>query len=283
MISERAWARCLLLLSSMLVLPQRGVSAELPEWEAGAGATVFSMPDYRGSDRSQTRVYPIPYLVYRGETLKIEKSAIRGIFYTSDRIEVDTSITGAPPVKSEGSGIRQGMPDLDATLEIGPSLKVVLERDTASGYRAELQFPLRMSVATDLSYLRSAGYIFNPRLNFDWARLMPSGRWSAGFAVGPVFIDTRNARHYYSVDIMQALPVRPRYDAHGGYAGAQLALSGTIRKNNLWVGIFSRVDSLHDARFEDSPLVRRRWNVTAGIAVSWVIGTSDTLVPATEW
>lgn len=283
MTNDRAWVRYLLLFSVTFALPQRGTCAELPQWEAGAGAAVFSMPDYRGSGRSQTRVYPIPYLVYRGETLKIDKRTIRGIFYTSDRIEVDTSINGAPPVKSGGSGMRQGMPNLDATLEIGPSVKVLLARDAASGYRAELQLPVRMAVATDLSYLRSVGYIFNPRLNFDWARLMPSGRWSAGFALGPVFIDTRNARHYYSVDDMQALPDRPRYDAHGGYAGAQLSLAGTIRKNGVWVSVFSRVDSVHDARFEDSPLVRRKWNVTAGIAVSWIIGTSETLVSADEW
>lgn len=241
------------------------------------------MPDYRGSARAQTYVYPIPYVIYRSDVLKIDRRSIRGIFFKSEKVEVDTSLNGAPPVESDGNPARRGMPDLDATLEAGPSLKFLLSEDRDNGYRAEIQFPLRASFATDFSYLRYTGLVFSPRLNFDWSRLRPGNRWSAGFAIGPLFIDTRNARRYYGVDDQYVTSFRPFYDAHGGYAGMQLSLAGTMKRGNIWAGIFTRVDSVHNARFEESPLVTARWNVSAGIAVVWVFGTSDVLVHTDEW
>ncbi len=275
--------RITLMLVLLAALPAAGRGAELPQWEAGLGATLFSMPDYRGSDRSQVYVYPLPYLIYRSDTLKVDRGSIRGIFFKSERLELDTSFNGSPPVKSSASGARRGMPDLDATLEAGPSLKIRLAEDPGTGYRAELQLPLRAAFATDFSYLRYAGLVFSPRLNFDWAQLLAKGRWSAGFAIGPVFVDSVNARHYYSVDALSAAPGRPFYDARGGYAGMQLSLAGTVKTDGVWVAVFSRVDSLQGARFEDSPLVNSRWNLTAGIAVAWVFGASDVLVHTDEW
>lgn len=282
MILRHAFIAFLIALA-LCAAPSAAFGAELPQWEAGLGATVITMPDYRGSDHSRRYVFPIPYLVYRGDVLKVDRRAIRGVFFKSERVEVDTSMNGAPPVKSSENGARQGMPDLDATLEAGPSLKIKLGEDRAAGYRAELQFPLRASFATDFSYLRYTGLVFSPRLNFDWARLTPGGRWSAGFALGPVFIDTRNARHYYSVDALYAAPGRPEYDAHGGYAGMQLSLAGTIKTDSVWIGVFSRIDNLGDARFGDSPLVKARWSVTAGLALAWVFGTSEVRVKTEEW
>jgi len=256
---------------------------ELPQWEAGAGAVLFSMPDYRGSDHSEIYAYPIPYLVYRGDVLRIDRKAIRGVFYTSDRIEVDTSINGTPSISSDGNAARQGMPDLDANIEIGPSLKIRLDNGGATGLRTELQLPLRASFATDLTYLHYTGLVFYPRLNVDWTQRTAGGRWSAGAALGPVFIDTRNAEWFYSVAPQYANMLRSQYDAAGGYAGMQLALAATVKTNGYWLGVFSRVDSVSGARFEDSPLVTAKWNVTVGIAAAWVFGTSEVKVKSEEW
>lgn len=273
----------LMLLAIALCSPAGdGAAAEMPRWEAGLGLSGLSVPDYRGSDRNQLYLFPVPYLVYRGEALKVERGAIRGIFFRSERIELDTSFNGSPPVRSGENGARKGMPDLDPSLEAGPSLKYLLLRSPDGAFKAEVQFPLRMVFATDLSYVRSSGLVFNPRLNLDWGRITERGRWRAGAAFGPVFIDTRNSRHYYQVDPVYALPDRPAYSAHGGYAGMQLALAASARIGRFWVGAFSRIDSLRGARFEDSPLVKARGNATAGVAVSWVMGVSGVLVEAEE-
>ncbi len=56
--------------------------AELkPLWEAGLGIGAVTFPDYRGSDRTQTYMLPVPYFVYRGEFLKADRNGLRGLFF----------------------------------------------------------------------------------------------------------------------------------------------------------------------------------------------------------
>jgi outer membrane scaffolding protein for murein synthesis (MipA/OmpV family) len=43
---------------------------EKPLWELGAGVTALAFPDYRGSDQTRNYVFPIPYVIYRGDISK---------------------------------------------------------------------------------------------------------------------------------------------------------------------------------------------------------------------
>ena len=106
----------------LLFIPLLGHAHELPLWEAGGGAAVIDFPDYRGSDERHTFVLPVPYVVYRGEFLKIDRERVRGLFFKTDKAELDISLNGSVPVKSADNRARQGMPDLEPTLEVGPSL-----------------------------------------------------------------------------------------------------------------------------------------------------------------
>ena len=54
------------------------------------------------------------------------------------------------------------------------------------------------------------------------------------------------------------------------------------RFGNTWVGAFLRYDSLAGAVFEDSPLVRSKHAVTAGVGISWVFARSSELVTTTD-
>ncbi len=104
----------------------------------GIGAT--TLPHYRGSDQSRTWVLPVPYLVYRGESLKVDDDRrLRGLF--GDRLELEFSLNGSPPAKNNDA--RRGMPDLDATLEIGPSLNIALLRSKNAAEKLELRLPVR--------------------------------------------------------------------------------------------------------------------------------------------
>jgi len=64
--------RWIVLLAGAIVLPAH---AELrPEWEFGIGATAFTFPDYRGSDESRGYLLPFPYLIYRGDVLRVAQA-----------------------------------------------------------------------------------------------------------------------------------------------------------------------------------------------------------------
>jgi outer membrane protein len=71
---------------------------------------------------------------------------------------------------------------------------------------------------------------------------------------------------------------RPAFTAKGGYSGAALAASLTRRFRKIWVGGFARYESLKGVAFESSPLMRRDYAFTAGIAVAYIFAESKNKV-----
>jgi MipA family protein len=252
-------------------------AAEPPLWEAGAGIGVLSFPHYRGSNERRTWVVPVPYLVHRGDFLRADERRVRGLFFESEKADLDVSMNGTVPVQSSHDRARQGMPDLYPTLEIGPSLNLFLSRSPKS--KLELRLPLRAAIASDFSHARYAGLLFQPTLNLDIGEVL--GHWNAGLQGGPLFTQQRYNRYFYAVDPIFATADRPAYEPGGGYAGTQFIAALSRRYPRFWIGGFAKWDSLNGAVFNDSPLVKARSNFTAGFAVSWILGTSaETVSPA---
>jgi outer membrane protein len=250
--------------------------AELrPEWEFGAGATAFTLPDYRGSDESRAYLLPFPYVIYRGDKLRVDRQGVRGVLFESDRVEFDLSMSATPPVDSDKNRARRGMPRLDPTLEIGPRLNVTLVRDRANDRALTFRLPLRAVIATDLSHAEGAGYVAYPHLSFDTRPTFFGGRWNLGLQAGPLFATQRYHRYFYAVDPQFATPERPAYAASSGYSGTLAVASITRRFRSVWVGAFARYDTLKDAAFESSPLMRRDYSVMAGVALAWVFAESE--------
>jgi MipA family protein len=253
-----------------------------PLWEFGLGPTFLSLPDYRGSDEARGYIYPFPYVVYRGDFFRVDRQGLRGIFFESDRVKLDISAFATPPVDSEKNRTRQGMPDLDPTIEVGPLLNVTLARDRKKEWALELRIPVRAVIATDFSETRSAGFVFYPHINLDLRPTFLDGKWNFGVQAGPLY-GTRNYHQYfYGVDAQFATPDRPAYDARGGYSGTLALTSVSRRFRNFWIGGFMRYDTLKGAVFEDSPLVKRDHSFMAGIAIAWVFAESSRTVEADD-
>ena len=265
----------------MLAFAAAGARAEqLPLWEAGAGAAALSFPAYRGSNERQSWLLPVPYIIYRGEFLQADERRMRGLFYNTDRIEVDVSINGSVPVDGGKNDTRRGMPDLDATLEIGPGLNVKLLETGARRTRMELRLPLRAAFASDFTYLRHVGWVFQPQVNVDIRDPLGNAGWKLGLLAGPVYSDQRYNRYFYAVQPAFATAARPAYAAGGGYGGVQMIAALSKRYREFWVGAFVKWDSVHAAAFAQSPLVKDKQGVAAGFSIAWIIGESKTRVEA---
>jgi outer membrane scaffolding protein for murein synthesis (MipA/OmpV family) len=250
----------------------------LPLWEAGIGAAVLSLPDYRGADQAQTWLLPFPYVVYRGEFLKAEERRVRGLFFKTDRVELDVSVNAQPPVDSSRSDARRGMPDLDPVVEIGPSLNISLHRSADRRTEVELRLPVRAAIATDFSYVDFAGWVSDPNLSVDVRDPLGQAGWKFGVLGGVVYSDRRYNQYYYAVDPAFSTPGRPAYNPSGGYAGTQVIAALSKRFPGYWVGAFARWDTLNGAVFADSPLVKTRQYFAAGVAVAWIVGESKVKV-----
>ena len=243
---------------------------ELPLWELGVGAAGISFPDYRGSSRQRGYVLPVPVFAYRGEVFQVDREKLRGLLFRSERVEVELSVSGSVPVRSSDNPAREGMPDLDPTLEAGPSLNFRLAQSQRRTLR--LRLPVRALIASDFHSVHGAGVVANPNLSLD-VRLDQG--WRLGLVAGVLFGDRRNHGYYYGVAPEFARAGRPAYDAPAGYSGAQAIVALSKRFGPWLVGGFVKHDFLEGAAFEASPLLERRNNVSAGIAFIWTFAQSE--------
>jgi outer membrane scaffolding protein for murein synthesis (MipA/OmpV family) len=249
-------------------------AAELPLWEAGPGLAVIDLPDYRGANQRHTYALPFPYVEYRGKFLKADRERVRGVLYTDPGMELNLSFNATPPVDSSTNQARSGMPDLDPTLEVGPSLDLHLWRSVSSNRSMDLRLPLRAVIATDFRHAHAEGWVFQPHINFDFKELGPEHKLRFGISAGPLFATRRFHEYFYGVDPQFAQLSRPSYVASGGYSGSQLTLALSRRDREVWLGAFVRYDHLDGSSMADSPLVKSREVMTVGIGVSWILSRS---------
>src|SRR2546423_14690785 len=99
-----------------------------PLWEFGLGAGALVFNDYRGADSGHGYPVPVPYLVYRGKFLRSDQRGLRGRLLDQERIELDLSVNGTTPVRSDSS--RDGTPEPRPTVEIRPSLDAHLRKSS---------------------------------------------------------------------------------------------------------------------------------------------------------
>lgn len=260
-------------------LAATGVHAaeDRPLWEVGAGVAAFSFPAYRGSDQTNNFLMPVPLFTYHGDFIKADRQGIRGSFFDSDWLDLTVSLALSAPASSKDIAARSGMPDLKATFEIGPEMDVTFWRSENRARFVKLLLPLRTAITVE-GNPQSIGWVFHPKLNMDVTDLPGLPGWNLGTLAGPLFGDQRQHAYYYSVAPQYATADRPAYEAKAGYAGMQYLVALSKRFPKYWVGSFIRYDNLSGAVFENSPLVRQKDYVAAGIAITWILGESSTRV-----
>jgi len=239
---------------------------ELPLWELGLGLGGLHQPYYVGTKDTRTFIFPVPVPVYRGSVLKSDDEGMRAELLNNDRYKLEMSLDFNLAIDSDDVALRNGMPDVDSRLQIGPSLEVNLHE--GDSHQWLLNLPIRANFGISSDGIDESGFTFAPNItyfqDFDW----DSKPWRAGVALGPQF-GTRDYQNvYYGVDQAFATDVRPAYEASSGYSGSRLLM--TLRSKNkdrLWVW-FVRYENISGASFEDSPLVETNDGLSAGVIFS---------------
>jgi outer membrane scaffolding protein for murein synthesis (MipA/OmpV family) len=266
----------------LLLTATRPASADSqPLWEFGLGAGTLLFDDYRGANALHGYVLPVPYIVYRGDFLKADRNGMRGLFYERPNVELNLSLNATIPVRSRDSSARSGMPDLDPTVEVGPSLDWHLWQSVNGRVRTDLRLPLR-AVFTIAAHPRAIGFFAAPAVAIDLVPGSTGGGWNVGALAGPLFADHRYHGYFYDVAPAYATAQRPAYAASGGYSGSQALLSVSRRYRDFWVGAYLRHDWLGGAVFMTSPLVQQNSYWAGGIAMAWMIGQSSQRVDTDE-
>jgi outer membrane scaffolding protein for murein synthesis (MipA/OmpV family) len=251
----------------LLVAPAAASEPAEPLWELGVGVGALSLPAYPGSEARQSWVLPFPWIVYRGEFLRVDREGARGLLFETPRLVVDLSGDATAPVDSDATRARRGMDDLDAVVELGPSLEWHVVDEPALG--VDLHLPLRAAIATDGDRARHVGWTLHPGVRVDAPAALDG--WNLGVRAGFRFGSRVYHGYYYDVAASDARTGRAAYDTPAGYGGATLQLTASRRFGDLWLGAFLRGAALHGSAFEDSPLLEQSTAWSAGLGVAWVL------------
>ena len=246
----------------------------LPRWEVGVGLGALSLPFYRGAAGGRTYIVPFPFILYRGEHLRVDEEGIRSYLFHRNGARLDFSLAGGVPVSSDGTSARRGMPSLDPTVEIGPSLEFLLwhsgERDRALW----LKFPMRAALSVAVKNIEYQGWIFAPYLDYRLAKGDRAEPWTITVSLGPQFADRRYHDYFYEVPGAYVTAQRPEYHPSTGYSGSRLTLGLQKRLDSYRLAAFLRYDDLHGAVFSDSPLVQQQHYYAIGAAVIKLLAVS---------
>jgi outer membrane scaffolding protein for murein synthesis (MipA/OmpV family) len=278
-IGHRAQRSALLLALTACTLGAQ--AEERPLWELGVGAGLIAFDDYRGA--SGGHVLPVPFgdFIYRGRFLRSDREGLRDRLLFRRYVEFELSANASAPVWSSGSSARAGMPNLNATLESGPSVRLHLWRGEADHVRLDLRTPLREAVTVSFAP-RAIGFEFTPQLNLDLHDLQFAPGWNLGLLGGPEFAQGSYNQYFYGVASPYATAGRPAYEPAGGYAGTEALAAVSRRYGRYWVGAYLRHDWLQHAVFAASPLLQQAGYWSAGLGIVWYVSASARMVDSDE-
>ena len=253
--------------ASLMPLAAAADEAQKSIWQdltLGVGIAAINYPHYPGSAQTATFVSPLPYLEYDGDWLSVDRDGIQAHLFEDDRITLDLSVSGSLPVNNDDDQLREGMPDLELILEVGPELEIRLSEFGAHSF--ELHVPFRAALEIDPSRgIEPVGWVFDPRLNYLWAQ---SG-WEFEIDLGLYAADQTYNQLLYGIRPQDALDDRPIYRANGGLVGYRL--SSTLRYDvNDWTFLaYARAMDLSSSDNSMSPLFLDDQYLAYGVGAIW--------------
>lgn len=258
---------CKILFSLSIFYSANSISKDII-WDLGAGAAAFSLDLYPGSSEKKTYIFPIPYFTLVTESLEIGRG-IRGFLFKSDDVVLDVSADFGIPVDSDDSRARMGMPDLDAVLQVGPSLELLLTELRRDQIDVRFELPLRAAIASDIKHTSNEGWLMEPRFSIEKRRMYKSGL-AMKFTVGLKYATRDFHAYYYDVEPGFSTPTRPAYASDKGYGGSFAKLRASWREGDWIWWTMLRYQNLNGAVFEDSPLVEEKNYYLVGVGFAWV-------------
>lgn len=275
--------RCGTLMAVLCGAPALAQSPAQPVWEVGPALGVVHYPDYRGARNDNLIVIPAPYLVYRGERVRISRDGIKAELIEGSRLELSLSAGfSLPGDDDDPDSPRAGMPELLPTFEVGPSLDWWLREPVLGRWNWRLRLPVRAVAATDLRDFEHAGWLAVPHLRVDRGLRLAGWGVNLGASAGALIATRKYHAYFYEVPPEFATAERPAYDAEGGYSGTRLGLSVGATRGRWRVGLGAGADLLSGAAFEDSPLVQTDRSLVIGAGISYRLWASDQVVVEDE-
>jgi outer membrane scaffolding protein for murein synthesis (MipA/OmpV family) len=241
-------------------------SSGSPLWEVGFAAFGLTQQAWPGASEEVQRAIALPYVLYRGPLLRIDREAFGLRAVKTSNFELDIGFSGSLGSRPGDTEARRGMPELGTLVEFGPRARWNLGSAPGGG-QWRLDVPLRGVFDLNDSFA-SRGLALEPRIQWNHRDL---AGWRLSTNVGALLGDRQLAGTFYDVGGAYATLARPAYEAKAGLIAWRLGVSGAHRLTRDWrIFGFARLDSVAGAANTDSPLVSRTTGYRAGIGLQWI-------------
>ena len=248
-------------------IPAANAGEALPRWEAGIAVGAATLPQYMGSDERYTFAIPVPFVIYRGDRLNLDRDGLRAELFGNEDVSLDASLGIGLPVRNSNRA-RTGMPHLHFSLQAGPRLNWRIYHNDTSDWTIRLPGRGVMDVKGHV-----LGLVSEPDLII---RHQLSRDVGIRLSAGALFASRKFNATYYNVEPAFVTASRPAYQSKAGLHS--LSLNGAVFwKISERVRMFStlRYRNLNSSVISNSPLVKTPHYLSAAVGVSWSFYQSD--------
>jgi len=244
-------------------------------WEIGIAGAGSYLPDYPAAEQNHFKWIAAPYGVYRGRFVRADKDGARTRLIHTKVYEMDMSVAASFSSSAKDNDAREGMPDLDYLLELGPRLSFALS-DLGGRGKLRLFAPLRAVFSTDLGDFQHRGYTAAPAINLHWF-IRPHSEHMLFAQITSSFGNRQLNAYFYDVKPQFAKPDRAFYDARGGYIGSDFYI-GMLSPINKHLRAFygGQILNHSGAANETSPLFKNHFNYSGAVGLIWMMFESKT-------
>ncbi len=255
------------LLLGTVVLPEGK-----PLYEFGIFAGAAAAVDYPASNQKHFQWLAFPTITYRGDILKSNREeGTKALFFNTENFELSVSGGGSFPVESKNNDARQGMPNLDWVLELGPKLNYYLINRPGDEV-FYFYLPYRQMFRTDFRKSGETGYTVAPGLFYQRNHLI----WESFSFYGTLtfnWYDVRANSYFFEVKKDFETPKRKEYDAKSGYSSTDISGAFAFEaKKNIYLFLGLSFYDFSGSANNQSPLFRARnnWSFGTGITYTWL-------------
>ncbi len=251
-----------------------------PTFEFGVAAAALQVPAYPSSSVKNNRFFGAPWLIYRGDRLQVKEGGVELNAFQSKKLIVDLGIGAALGSDATDTPLREGLPDLDFILQLGPRFTVPLSDKTVDGIRTRFNWvsALRFAVSTDFRSLDFQGPLATTELQFRKTGFK-NNNLEFNASVSATWLGDQLMDFFFSVDPEFATLDRPAFDADAGFLGVELN-AGIVYKPTpkLTTALVLGVTSHEGSGIDESPLFEDTLTTQALVAFSYTIFQSKRLV-----
>ena len=242
-------------------------------WEYGLGVGGVQFEDYPGADEYTQLALPVPTFQYHGKILHAnDRDGVQAQFYKSEKLILDFSGLGYPPLEAKENQLRRGMKDIDLIGAFGPQMIYKINQT--------IEYSLSLFQGVSLSMDRQAltGPIYQSRFTLHFenqgydfgqdktlTRLFFTSRWA----------ERSFQKVFYEVQGEFATPDRPEYRARSGWMSQEVGLLWQMDfgKPSTYVGL--AFTDYSDSVNRKSPLHASDQAFTFFLGFNYVFGQSD--------